>query len=891
MPEVTPPPEQMVVIPETLRRQLEDFRRHLWKIKILEALIAGLIGLLVSFLLVYGLDRVWQTPGVVRLLILLVGTSLFAVFAPYWLHRWVWRHRREAELARLISRRYPGLGDRLLGVIELQGQHEDAASLSPRLRAAAMEAVAVEAGRRKLDDALPTPRHRKWALAALVLAGGAAAAFALTPRAGLNALQRWLMPLSDTERYTFTKLDNPPVFMPVPFGEAFDVEIRLAKDSEQRPGSAKARYGVQPEVTAIRELDTFVFSFPGQQVTGQVSFQIGDARHVLRVEPTLRPVAESAEALVRPPAYLQIPEKTVDLGSGVLSAVEGSEVRITLNTNRPLAKATFGPTRGVRSAESFEEGTSRAVPEESHTSMGGDLSLVGKRATTSELTVGRQPFEIPFEWVDELGLAGTSGYRLRIDGVPDAPPSAYLQGIDRQRVMLPEETVDFEVFTEDDFGVKVAGIEWAGEFTRPTDEVPSKGEMRVVDGGPEERRVSGDVAFSPAAFGIAPQKIVLRGYVEDYFPDRGRIYSEPVVIYVLTRDEHAQLLKSQLDRAITGLEDLARKELNQYEENQRLDRLSGEELQTEENRKRIDAQEQAEAENTRRMEELTEQMEQLLKDAARNGEIDKETLQKMAEALKSMQELSSEDMPEVEQKLADAQSPSSTPEQTDQDMAQATEQQKEVVEKMQEMLERANDANRRFEAGTFVNRLKKAASEEKGIAGALIDAQSEIGGLRSAELDPSHQRGLNEATRQQADTASDIRWIQEDLGHYFSRTEEALFREILDEMRASNIDIELEDIRSRLQTNHIFVATDSAMKWAEKLNEWASKLEGAMEESGSSSGGGEGGQPNLEDEDFEFMLRVMKMIQQQQDLRARTRALEQLKRSVQSADANPIPSE
>ena len=138
------PPKPQVVIPESLRVQLSDFRRHLWRVKILESVAAGVIGLLVSFLLVYGLDRFFQTPGLVRLGILVAGVSLFAVFAPYWLHRWVWGQRREAQLARLIARRYPGLGDRLLGVIELQNQTGDADTLSPRLREAAMEAVAVE---------------------------------------------------------------------------------------------------------------------------------------------------------------------------------------------------------------------------------------------------------------------------------------------------------------------------------------------------------------------------------------------------------------------------------------------------------------------------------------------------------------------------------------------------------------------------------------------------------------------------------------------------------------------------------------------------------------------------------------------------------------------------
>ena len=203
--------------------------------KILEAVAAGLIGLLVSFLLVYGLDRVWQTPGWARLLILVGGVSLFAVFAPYWLHRWVWRQRRETQLARLIAKRYPGLGDRLLGVIELQDQEGSPDSLSPRLREAAMEAVAAETGRRKLDEALPPQRHRRWALAAMVLAAISATAFTLTPRAGLNALQRWLLPLSDTERYTFTKLENPPVYRAVAFGEAFEVDLQALRGFRATP--------------------------------------------------------------------------------------------------------------------------------------------------------------------------------------------------------------------------------------------------------------------------------------------------------------------------------------------------------------------------------------------------------------------------------------------------------------------------------------------------------------------------------------------------------------------------------------------------------------------------------------------------------------------------------
>jgi hypothetical protein len=138
---------------------------------------------------------------------------------------------------------------------------------------------------------------------------------------------------------------------------------------------------------------------------------------------------------------------------------------------------------------------------------------------------------------------------------------------------------------------------------------------------------------------------------------------------------------------------------------------------------------------------------------------------------------------------------------------------------------------------------------------------------------------MTDTARQQALTASDVRWIQEDLGHYHARTGDAMFMTVMEQMRDSKIDIGLEDVRSKLQIHRSYLATEGADFWAKKLNEWAATLGDELNKQGG-GGGGEGGGSSPEDEDFEFMLRVMKMIQQQQDLRARTRVLEQLKRDA-----------
>jgi hypothetical protein len=862
-------------IPDSLRKQLEDFRRILWRRKVMEAVAAGLIGLLVSFLLIFGLDRVWQTPGWARLVILLGGVSLFAGFAPYWLHRWIWGHRHEGQIARLIARRFPGLGDRLLGVVELQLQDEGGDSLSPRLRAAAMEVVAAEAGKRDLDAALPTPKHLKWGLVAIMLMGLVASAFMLTPKAGLNALERWLNPFSETERYTFTQLDSPIGYLAVPYGEAFDVRLKLSAGSEQRPTSAQGQYALQPEVVAKLRGSIYDFKFPGQQEAGTVVFRIGDLRHMLKVEPMQRPSVEKTKALVDHPDYMGIPVREVDLTTGELSLVEGSSVVFELDMSRPIRSGSFGP--GQESGE--------APADALFEPMSGNLTVSGDKARTGKIKVGVVPFEMPFSWVDEFDLTGGSDFRLRVDAVKDAPPVAYTQGLERQKAILPEEALDFEILCEDDFGLRQAGIEWESLGTSTGEQPGAKGELVLGKGGPEESRIMKPAVFSPAAFGLGPQRILLRSFCEDYYPERGRVYSEPIMIYILTREEHAQLLKSQFDRTISELEDLARKELNLLDENQRLDRLDGDDLQKEENRKRLEEQERAEDANAEKMKDLKEKMEEVMKGATRNGEIDKETLKKMAEAMKSMQELADKDIPEVRDQLGEAKEQSNTPDKAKEDVKKAVEKQKKVVDKMKKAIEQANDANKRFEASTFVARLKKAASEQEGIAGTLIEGFSKMLGRRQDEINPSDQLRLNDTTRQQAVTAADVRWIQEDLGHYFARTSRESFKSIMEQMRDSKIDVGLEEVRAKLQKNHSFTATEEAKEWAKKLAEWAAILGDEMNKENGGGGGGGGGQ-SPEDKDFEFMLRVMKMIQTEQDLRARTRVLEQLKRDAGASEPN-----
>jgi hypothetical protein len=877
MPEPPSSPQEQA-IPESLKGLLAEYRRKLWRIKITEAFLAGVIGLILSFLIVFALDRFLQTPATLRLILLIAGTSLFAVFAPLWMRRWVWGHRRENELARLIALKHPDLGDRLLGIIELQEQQETQESLSPRLRMAAMETVAADAQKQGLQSALPPTWLKKALGLSLALIALTVTAFLLAPQAGVNALRRWAMPLQETERYTFTKLNYVPRSLVVPHGEAFNLTISLANDSEWKPTTGEVRIGTNPAISSSLTENCYRFTLPAQFAPCTLALTIGDARHSIHIEPTSRPAIQLAEAILQYPGYLQLSDETIDLKTGVATAVQGSQLRFQLSADRALEKAALGPITHITQPE-------KPQPSTPTPGFRDEMKVDKNVAVSNPIAVDTHSFDVPFAWTDVYQLSGDNNFRLRVEAIVDNAPSTYIQGVERQHVMLPEETIDFDAFAEDDFGLIELGLEWKGEAgATGSASALAEGSLKLQPGSPSAKRLGKTTAFCPAAMKIGPQKLLLRAYTRDYMPDRPKVYSEPITLFILTRDEHAQMLKNQFDRIVGELEDATRREQNANEENQRLERLNPEDLQKEENRKRLEAQQKAEQENMQRVGELEKRMEQLLKDSARNGEIDKDTMKKMSETMKSLGELSQQDMPKVEGKLGESQQQNNTPEQSKKDVQKAVEEQKKVLEKMQQTLEKAREANKNMEASTFVNRLKKAASEEDAIAATLIEYWQKSLGVSAATVDPSVLTMLAEMDRKQANNAADIRWIQEDLGHFFTRTNKEVYKEILEGMRdtsaGANIDTSLEQLRDLLKNNKTSLATNSANYWSGKLKEWAKKLEGEKDDAGGQGGGG-GGQGNPEDEDFEFMLRVMKMIQQQQDLRATTRALEELKRSAQ----------
>ena len=600
-----------LALPAALRRQLDDFRGTLWTIKAIEAVCGAACGFFVAWLVLFILDRVTDTPAAGRWGLFLVAIAACGL-VPVAFHRWIWGTRGLDRLARLIARRFPSLGDQLLGVVELvrsQGELERSRVLCK----AAIAQVAAVAARHDLRDAVPRPRHRIWmALAAvpLLLAGLIGL---IAPAAAANAWQRFLRPWRLVERFTFARIDRLAPTLVVPHGEATEFAVALGADSLWRPGRATARIGTAPPLTAPRDGDHYRLALPPQVSDSPLRLAVGDARAELTLVPTFRPEITSLSARVQLPGYLGIEAPlTKGLRSGGLSVVKGSRVAVTATANRELATATIDG-RAVDPASS-----SIATPD----------------------VLVEAPVDLTLAWRDRLGLAGGKPLTISLLARDDDAPSIAVEGLGGKGVLLDSETIRFTLSARDDFGVKRVGIEWTGNDD-------ARGETVLAMGGPEIDSLDSAGTFSPLALGIAPQTVEVRTFVEDYLPGRERIRSASATFVVMNSSDHALWINDQIVRWRQQAAEVRDREMELLARNEQLLTLPAGALDAPEERKALREQAAAERSNGRRLERLAGSGAQILRQAMRNPEFEAAALEELAEHVKALEEMAAERMPAV----------------------------------------------------------------------------------------------------------------------------------------------------------------------------------------------------------------------------------------------------
>ncbi|MCH2202055.1 MAG: hypothetical protein MK102_08795 [Fuerstiella sp.] len=617
---------QEVHLPETTQAKLAEFQTQVRKIKIAEGILSSLFGLMVSWVMVFSIDRFVDTAPVVRAVILAAGTLGIGLFFPLKCHRWVWGTRTMHQVARLLSHRYPNLGDQLLGVVELaQGTRNPGESYA--LATAAVEQVDVAVRDRNFRDAIPKPRSQQWAIATAIPAFLLLISVVLVPEAAWNAVGRWLMPWRDIDRFTFAQIEKLPTEIVIPHGEEFQLTARLRKKTQWSPESGKIMLRGQPNIETSQKAQAYDFSLPPLITDEALKVRIGDFRETVAVRPVTRPELTAITASVTLPEYLQYTKKqTKDVRGGAVSVVKGASIAFEAEVSRGLKDAMVSS---------------------------GSASVNGSTIRTSGLTV-EQSSTLRFEWTDNLGLSSQEPFPLNIRAVEDREPQVSCIQNDPLYVVLSTDVITFSLNASDDFGLKSTGLEWTGILHPLFNPSPDTADKVIQAGGPEERSISTRATFCAKSDRVRPQSLKMRAWAEDYNPERGRVYSAAIVLHVLSPEDHAVWMSEQLRRWTSQADDIYEQEMRLHDVNRELRRMDAAELQTQENQRRVRQQASSERANARRLSQITNQGDQLIEQALRNPEMLAGHLETFAQALKQLRGIAEKKMPSVAGMLTDA---------------------------------------------------------------------------------------------------------------------------------------------------------------------------------------------------------------------------------------------
>ncbi len=521
----------------------------------------------------------------------------------------------------------------------------------------------------------------------------------------------------------------------------------------------------------------------------------------------------------------------------------------------------------------LEGKVSRALREASVE--GAPATVAGDRFSTKALP--SQTGTVAMEWVDAYGLSAAAPWVLKLETRPDAPSEVAIKGLAGAVAILEDEVLEFALEGKDDFGVRDVGLRWETENSSVAKPAEKPGESVVVrtlaEGKPELRVLPAKFEFSPAVLGIpGDTRVTLYALSKDWLPDRVPSKSSTHYIHVLSRESHARLIQEQFEKLMARVEELARRQEALLAAGEELANLPPEQLTDPATAEKLEAQAREQLELAKAMERVAQETAETLREALRNPELSKDTLEKIAKQAQAMHALGSAAMPEASQSLAKA-GESQSAEARAQQLKEAMAREKEILEKMRAMQKEASQNMDRLAAENMALRLRKIAKVERGISGQFAKILPEVVGLPRDRLEGEPANAVAEMEMAQLGAAEEARGLEGEITRFGERTRLVRYQEVSAEMEARVMQKAMGEVRALIASNTSARAIHAAEAWAAQFEEWAIRLED-KDASQSPPKSGDG-QPGAEDEaKMRAMMALMRLRHREASLRDQTLALE-----------------
>ena len=840
-------------IPDALRQQFAVVERRLWRVETAMAVCLAAAGLFGSYLVLFFSDRLWDSPGWLRLGLLATGIGITLGSLVWWTARWVFQRRDTRALARLVQRRYRRLGDRLLGIVELADEEKRPAIFSPSLYRAAIGQVAGEALKLDFKQTVNPRPARQRAVVAATLVAVAVVVWGIIPQAGWNTLKRWGQPVADIPRHTLVGLTGFTNEMVVAKGEPFDVNGAVEYRSFWRPATAWHQFNESKPVRADIAGTNVNFTVSGQVEDGDLTVNVGDARHEVTVRPVQRPAMRELHARIELPAYLRHPERKETVQAAFLPVLRGSTVSFHGRVSRDLNQAEVAIDEVARPMTVRNDNFSSPAHE-----VGGTSHFV-------------------FTWLDKFDLAGAAAWQLNVEAIDDLAPRPDLGTLGRDLAILETEVLELNATVRDDFGVKETGIEWRalGQAEEPPLQIAAALTARAK--GTQETEFETGFHFSPAVLGIGKDTTVeLAVWATDHLPGRKPSRTMPYRLHILGTEDHAEMVRQKLESILENLEEVSRTEEDIAEDTRELADSDNDTLAKRKTTEKIEKTADEQRGNAEELKDLAQEGAKALMEAMRNPAFDEQTLRDWAQNLQKMNELADQQMKQAQSKLGQA-AEGGEPQEKKENLAEALEKEEEALDELADLQDKVNKDLDNLQALTLAQRLRKISKEEIALRKKIKDIIQETIGLTPENLPERYTRANTRFTKSQGRTQAKAVELQGEISRFYERTGKGQYGEVSREMETEKTGQSLEEIEQQIASNISMLAIRNLGDWSGNFEEWAKKLEPPKKDSDSGGqGGGQGGEKKMNDL-MKLLFSMLRLRESELRHRQQTALLEQQK--------------
>lgn len=769
------------------------------------------VGLVCAVLLVVLLVEAWSYLGIVPRTILFWALLLFAAGLTFWkvvlpLLRLagVLKAEPDEATAQKVGARFPHINDHLVNILQLYRERTQGGLYSPELIDASFEDVRKEVDPVDFTAAIDRTPARKIARITAAVVTLAVLLVILFPSTFLGSAERLVnYDRSYAAPQPFTFIVEPGS-KEVVKGETVPVVVRVAgQPLKEITLSSKpaGQISFEEQVLTASSDGIFNHEFASLKATTLYQVRSGDVQSEQFTLTVLdRPAVKALRVRLTFPGYSGIPARELDDNIGDVTALKGTRIAFSLETNKELAAAKL----------IFSDATERT------------LEVNGNKAAGNMTLLADRTYHILLTDTEQLTNTDPIEYTLRM--VPDAYPAAAII-IPGANINIAENMRLNTLFKiTDDYGF--TSLRLAHKLIQSRYERPAEEYSYIDIPIPKDVRNETELAYlwQLSSMKLVPEDVVSY-YIEVFDNDNiSGPKSSKSEIYTLrlpSMDEVFADLDKTHDVSLEGMKEA----LKQAEEA----RKGLEELQQElrKNQQKMNWQEQKKAEELakqyqeiqKKVEEVNKAVDQMIKEMQNNQVLSEETMEKYMELQKLMEEMNSPEFAEAMKKLQQ-----SMQQMNPEAMRQALQEFKFSEENFRKSIERTMNLMKRIQIEQKVDEAIKRMEE---ITNRQEDLQKQ-----TEQTNPADKDRLNELAQQQKDLQRQLDQLQKELADLQKKMEEfpaemplSEMEDAMNEMEESQLSEQMEQIAEQMQQQQMQQAKQSQQQAMQKMGKMMQRLQ------------------------------------------------------------------